>query len=79
MLGMKKSAETLSGSIANATRACHSRIGGAARGDPQTISFSPLRYIPATIILPADFSESTDAWQDILPGVAVEINPLLMG
>ena len=29
--------------------------------------------IPATIILPADLSESTDAWQDILPGATVEI------
>ena len=29
--------------------------------------------ISATIIWPADLSESTDAWQDILPGAAVEI------
>ena len=34
--------------------------------------FSPCD-ISATIIWPADFSESTDAWQDILAGVAVEI------
>ena len=33
----------------------------------------PVCDIPATIILPADLSESTDAWQDILPGAAVEI------
>jgi hypothetical protein len=33
----------------------------------------PTFDIPATITLPADFSESTDAWQDILPGAAVEI------
>lgn len=29
--------------------------------------------IPATIILPADLSESTEAWQEILPGAALEI------
>jgi hypothetical protein len=33
----------------------------------------PVCDIPATVILPADLSESTDAWQDILPGAAVEI------
>jgi hypothetical protein len=33
----------------------------------------PTFDIPVTVILPADFSESTDAWQDILPGAAVEI------
>ena len=29
--------------------------------------------IPATIVLPADLSESTEAWQEILPGAALEI------
>jgi len=33
----------------------------------------PVCDIPATIILPADLSESTEAWQEILPGAAVEI------
>jgi hypothetical protein len=33
----------------------------------------PVCDIPATIILPADLSESTDAWQEILPSAAVEI------
>jgi thioesterase domain-containing protein len=33
----------------------------------------PVCDIPASIILPADLSESTEAWQEILPGAAVEI------
>jgi thioesterase domain-containing protein len=33
----------------------------------------PVCDIPATIILPADLSEATDAWQEILPSAAVEI------
>jgi hypothetical protein len=33
----------------------------------------PVCNIPATIILPADLSESTEAWKEILPGAAVEI------
>jgi hypothetical protein len=33
----------------------------------------PVCDIPATVILPADLSESTEAWQEILPSAAVEI------
>jgi hypothetical protein len=33
----------------------------------------PVCDIPATVILPADLSEATDAWQEILPSAAVEI------
>jgi thioesterase domain-containing protein len=33
----------------------------------------PVCDIPATIILPADLSEATDAWQEILPSAALEI------